>query len=69
MTQTIEHHLVGEQIWVDGREGICVEAKATGSVIVDHEGKEWPGIKFKVKPADGGRAFWTVTFPNEERSC
>ena len=46
-------------------EGTCVAVEPTFSTITNERGS-FPGVRFKIKPNDGGRAVWTDTFADED---
>lgn len=59
-TEVIYTHPKGHKI-----TGTLQGIRRSGSTIRDTDtGEAWPGVQFKVKPADGSRAFWTITFPD-----
>lgn len=45
--------------------GRVTAAKPSFTAIVQEDGSEWTGIKFRIKPDDGSRAIWTPTMPWE----
>lgn len=45
-------------------EGICTAVEPTFSTITNERGT-FPGVKFRIKPNDGGRAVWTDVFADE----
>jgi len=69
----VDHDLIGKQVTytkADDTEvkGICTGCQLAGSMIYDMETMErWAGIRFRVKPADGSRQFWTDAFADKSR--
>jgi len=48
---------------VERREVVVEDVRRSAATIEDLDtGARWPGIQFKMRPADGGRAFWSTTF-------
>jgi hypothetical protein len=63
------HRMIGQtvQYTLDGRtvEGLCTDARPTGTTIVDTtSGEEWWGIQFQL--ATDHETFWTVTYPDHD---
>ncbi len=47
--------------------GICDQIRWSGSFIakIDQPDIKWKGFEIRLKPKDGGRAFWTKAFPSD----
>jgi hypothetical protein len=45
--------------------GTITAAEFAGCTVTNERGK-WLGVRFRIKPLDGGRAFWTHAMPDEE---
>lgn len=45
-------------------EVVVQAAEKTFSTISRSDGTLWTGVRYKVKPTDGRRAFWTPTMPD-----
>lgn len=41
-------------------------AEKVFSTISRADGTTWSSVRFKLKPLDGGRAFWTDSMPDEQ---
>lgn len=64
--------MIGREISyeLDGRraEGTVIEVRRSNSTIVHAETlKESPGVQFLLRPDDGGKEFWTTTFPDKAK--
>jgi hypothetical protein len=46
-------------------EGIVTAVRRMPSEMHQSNGATYPSVQFRVKPSDGGRAFWTVSFPDK----
>lgn len=48
------------------RRGVIDGMRRGPGKIVDMVTKqEWPSFQFRIKPVDGGRAFWTTSYPDK----
>lgn len=63
--------MIGHEITLerDGKppvRGTITDAERVISVITQGDGSLWTAVRFRIKPADGRRAFWTTSFPDEQ---
>lgn len=42
------------------------DAEKVFSVISKPDGSQWSSVRFRLKPLDGSRAFWTPSMPDEQ---
>lgn len=60
---------VGQRVHYTGNkpdrdiDGTVVDAEWTASTVTTEHGT-FPGVRFKIKPLDGRRAFWTHAMPD-----
>lgn len=63
--------MVGEAITFDSDRrgevrGVITAAESVPSLIQHPDGRWSPSVRFRIKPDDGSRAFWTSSFPDED---
>lgn len=69
----LDHKLLGKHVTFEGNRkpfrasGVVTGAQRAYGCIETENGEVWGGIKFRIKPDDGARAFWTGVFADTDR--